>query len=144
TIGGLSSDLYNSGIYYTPLQKLWYYEVLITDIAVDSNSLGLDCKEHNYDRTIVDTGTTNMRFPKRVYKSILNHIQHKVQIMERPFSPSFWSGDEVMCWEDAMLPFQVFPTISLSMYHSENSLFKLHIPSECSLLVDDKLTSAPR
>ncbi|ESO89560.1 hypothetical protein LOTGIDRAFT_125352 [Lottia gigantea] len=128
TIGGLSSDLYNSEIYYTPLQKLWYYEVLITDIAVDSNSLGLDCKEYNFDRTIVDTGTTNMRFPKRVYKSILNHIQHK--IMERPFSPSFWSGDEVMCWEDAMLPFQVFPTISLSMYHSENSLFKLHIPSE--------------
>jgi beta-site APP-cleaving enzyme 1 (memapsin 2) len=45
--GGIDSSLYDGEMLYTPIVKKWYYEVIITDIAVNTmqESLGLDCKK---------------------------------------------------------------------------------------------------
>ena len=43
--GELDEDLYKGDLLYTPVVKKWYYEVVITDIAIDGESLHLDCKK---------------------------------------------------------------------------------------------------
>lgn len=60
---------------YTPIVKKWYYEVIITDISVNGNSLGINCKKYNYDKTIVDSGTTNLRVPEEVFNLILIQLK---------------------------------------------------------------------
>ena len=32
-------------MYYVPIHKEWYYEVIITDIKVNGDSLNMDCEE---------------------------------------------------------------------------------------------------
>ena len=44
-LGGVSEELYKGEIFYSPIVKEMYYEVVISDIAVDGDSLELDCKE---------------------------------------------------------------------------------------------------
>lgn len=46
-LGNIDETMYQESIYYTPIQRTSYYEVLITDIQVNGTSLGLDCKEVN-------------------------------------------------------------------------------------------------
>lgn len=41
----MDKDLYEGDLLYTPVVKKWYYEVVITDIAVGGESLNLDCKK---------------------------------------------------------------------------------------------------
>lgn len=43
--GDIDDELYKGDMLYTPIVKKWYYEVVITDIAVDGESLNLDCKK---------------------------------------------------------------------------------------------------
>ena len=38
-------------------------------------SPGLNCKKYNYDKTIVDSGTTNLRVPEDVFNAILVHLK---------------------------------------------------------------------
>ena len=40
--------LYDGPIFYTPIVNEMYYEVVVMDIAVDSQSLGMDCLEVCY------------------------------------------------------------------------------------------------
>ena len=41
----MDEELYEGDLLYTPVVKKWYYEVVITDIAVGGESLNLDCKK---------------------------------------------------------------------------------------------------
>lgn len=45
TIGGIDKKLYNGDIHYVPIKRRAYYEIVIGDIKINDNSLGLDCKE---------------------------------------------------------------------------------------------------
>ena len=83
----MDNDLYKGDMLYTPIVKKWYYEVLITDFAVNGISLGLNCKKYNYDKTIVDSGTTNLRVPEEVFNNILIHLKKydKVSTQKKKF-----------------------------------------------------------
>ena len=73
--GDLDEELYKGDMLYTPVVKKWYYEVIITDIAVNGVSLGVNCKKYNYDKTIVDSGTTNLRVSTEVFNAILVELK---------------------------------------------------------------------
>ncbi|CAG2257140.1 BACE1 [Mytilus edulis] len=45
TFGGKDHGLYKGDIYYTPIHKQWYYDIVIVDVKVGGTSLNLDCKE---------------------------------------------------------------------------------------------------
>lgn len=47
--------MYEGDLLYTPVVKKWYYEVVITDIAVGGESLALDCKKVNKKELICDS-----------------------------------------------------------------------------------------
>ena len=53
--GGIDNSLYDGEMLYTPIVKKWYYEVVVTNIAVNTmqESLGLDCKKVNVHTKII-------------------------------------------------------------------------------------------
>ncbi|KFP80635.1 Beta-secretase 1, partial [Apaloderma vittatum] len=74
-IGGIDRSLYVGDIWYTPIRKEWYYEVIIVKLEVNGQDLNMDCKEYNYDKSIVDSGTTNLRLPKKVFEAAVKSIK---------------------------------------------------------------------
>lgn len=44
-IGGIDRSLYVGDIWYTPIRKEWYYEVIIVRLEVNGQDLNMDCKE---------------------------------------------------------------------------------------------------
>ncbi|PIK41712.1 putative beta-secretase 1 [Apostichopus japonicus] len=54
TIGGIDDTLYKGKIFYTPLREKWFYEVVITNIKIDNQSLGMDCKEVSDNLLVID------------------------------------------------------------------------------------------
>ena len=59
----MDEELYEGDLLYTPVVKKWYYEVVITDIAVGGESLNLDCKKVTI---IYPLNVTEMLFLQRV------------------------------------------------------------------------------
>lgn len=59
----MDEELYEGDLLYTPVVKKWYYEVVITDIAVGGESLNLDCKKV---KIIYALNVTEMLFLQRV------------------------------------------------------------------------------
>ena len=58
----MDEELYEGDLLYTPVVKKWYYEVVITDIAVGGESLNLDCKKV---KIIYPLNVTEMLFLQR-------------------------------------------------------------------------------
>uniref|UniRef100_A0A8D3CWU2 Beta-secretase 1 n=1 Tax=Scophthalmus maximus TaxID=52904 RepID=A0A8D3CWU2_SCOMX len=44
-IGGVDTSLYVGELWYTPIRREWYYEVIIVRIEVNGQDLNMDCKE---------------------------------------------------------------------------------------------------
>ncbi|XP_045209732.2 beta-secretase 1-like [Mercenaria mercenaria] len=128
-LGGTAPEPYNGELFPTPIYKEWYYEVVIVDIEVADKSLDMDCKEYNFGKTIVDTGTTNLRLPYRVFNKIVQHIVQELQLNPEVVPPNagFWSGEEVLCWKEGQVPYGVFPTVSLVLPANATASFKLVI-----------------
>uniref|UniRef100_A0A8B9J9C1 Beta-secretase 1 n=1 Tax=Astyanax mexicanus TaxID=7994 RepID=A0A8B9J9C1_ASTMX len=74
-IGGVDPSLYVGEVWYTPIRREWYYEVIIVRIEVNGQDLNMDCKEYNYDKSIVDSGTTNLRLPRKVFQAAVKAIE---------------------------------------------------------------------
>lgn len=49
-IGGVDPSLYVGELWYTPIRREWYYEVIIVRIEVNGQDLNMDCKEVRLDR----------------------------------------------------------------------------------------------
>uniref|UniRef100_A0A8B9TKY0 Beta-secretase 1 n=1 Tax=Anas platyrhynchos TaxID=8839 RepID=A0A8B9TKY0_ANAPL len=47
-IGGIDRSLYVGDIWYTPIRKEWYYEVIIVRLEVNGQDLNMDCKEEKF------------------------------------------------------------------------------------------------
>lgn len=126
TLGGIDPKLYFGEITYAPLQHERYYEVILTGITVGDMTLDVDCKELNMDKTIVDSGTTNLRLPRKVFSKLVMTFKKQVTI-ETTIPEEFWFGDSVMCWLTGSDPWRLFPNLRLSIVHSANSAFTLLI-----------------
>ncbi|XP_048651808.1 beta-secretase 1 isoform X3 [Marmota marmota marmota] len=74
-IGGIDHSLYTGSLWYTPIRREWYYEVIIVRVEINGQDLKMDCKEYNYDKSIVDSGTTNLRLPKKVFEAAVKSIK---------------------------------------------------------------------
>lgn len=48
----------------------WFYDITIYDITVDNESLttsSITCRDINNDKSIIDSGSTNLILPEKVY-----------------------------------------------------------------------------
>ncbi|KAA3671184.1 beta-site APP-cleaving enzyme 1 (memapsin 2) [Paragonimus westermani] len=114
-------------ILYTPIRKAWYYEIVLTDLLIDNESVVNDCKELNFDKTIVDSGTTNIYLPPRVHallvKRIVTYFGRRTQASNLDPTSNFWQGRTMFCKQAANgqlggttgLPYILFPTIEFRM-----------------------------
>ncbi|XP_061183759.1 beta-secretase 1-like [Saccostrea echinata] len=127
TFGGVDPTLHSGPVYYTNIHKQWYYEVVMVDVEVDGGSINLDCKEYNFPKTIVDSGTTDLRLPMKVYTSVINHIKNYVQKSPSapPVSLGFWNGDIDLCYKDGTIPYNIFPFVALEFAENEHQSFKI-------------------
>ncbi|KAK2190788.1 hypothetical protein NP493_68g01008 [Ridgeia piscesae] len=125
TLGGFDESSYSGPIFYTPIRKEGYYEVIITDIRVNNQSLKLDCKEYNFDKTIVDSGTTNLRFPKLVFKHVVERVKQHAKANKLDALDDLWAGEKMLCWPVGDMPWYAFPTLSLHLAISHNTSFQL-------------------
>uniref|UniRef100_A0A8C3VYQ4 Beta-secretase 1 n=1 Tax=Catagonus wagneri TaxID=51154 RepID=A0A8C3VYQ4_9CETA len=44
-IGGIDHSLYTGSVWYTPIRREWYYEVIIVRVEINGQDLKMDCKE---------------------------------------------------------------------------------------------------
>eukprot|EP00112_Aurelia_sp_Birch-Aquarium-sp1_P021149 Seg562.4 transcript_id=Seg562.4/GoldUCD/mRNA.D3Y31 product="Beta-secretase 1" protein_id=Seg562.4/GoldUCD/D3Y31 len=130
--GEIDEELYKGDMLYTPVVKKWYYEVIVTDIAVNGISLGFNCKKYNYDKTIVDSGTTNLRVSEEIFDSIITNLK-KYDKLGVP--DEFWIGRQMMCWNYDKTPWEEFPDMSISLLSaaSTSKEFTLKIPPQLYL-----------
>lgn len=91
TLGGTNSSLYSvgKGMHYTSIVEERFFSVLLTKIAVEDKTINMSCKEvciilyiaqvfvmlplcvkFNNDKTIVDSGTTDIFFPTDVFHEV--------------------------------------------------------------------------
>ncbi|KAL5019692.1 hypothetical protein ScPMuIL_002584 [Solemya velum] len=127
--GGTDDSLYTGDILYATIFKEWYYEIILVDVQVAGQSLNMDCKEYNFGKSIVDSGTTNLRLPLKVYDDVLARIKTKVatSFLGPDITNSFWASVDVLCWLEGNIPFDIFPVISLTVAMDKNSSFQLNI-----------------
>ncbi|KAI7800328.1 beta-secretase 1 precursor [Triplophysa rosa] len=125
-IGGIDPSLYVGELWYTPIRREWYYEVIIVRIEVNGQDLNMDCKEYNYDKSIVDSGTTNLRLPRKVFQSAVKAIEAASSTEQ--FPSGFWLGEQLVCWQSGTTPWHIFPVISLYlMSENRNQSFRISI-----------------
>ncbi|XP_056613487.1 beta-secretase 1 isoform X1 [Triplophysa dalaica] len=125
-IGGIDPSLYVGELWYTPIRREWYYEVIIARIEVNGQDLNMDCKEYNYDKSIVDSGTTNLRLPRKVFQSAVKAIEAASSTEQ--FPSGFWLGEQLVCWQSGTTPWHIFPVISLYlMSENRNQSFRISI-----------------
>nr|KAF6436967.1 beta-secretase 1 [Molossus molossus] len=140
-IGGIDHSLYTGSLWYTPIRREWYYEVIIVRVEVNGQDLKMDCKEYNYDKSIVDSGTTNLRLPKKVFDAAVKSI--KAASSTEKFPDGFWLGEQLVCWQAGTTPWNIFPVISLYlMSEVSNQSFRITIlPQQYLRPVEDVATS---
>ncbi|XP_071844093.1 beta-secretase 1-like [Apostichopus japonicus] len=145
TIGGIDDTLYKGKIFYTPLREKWFYEVVITNIKIDNQSLGMDCKEYNFDKTFVDSGTTKLRLPVRVFNEVVETIKERVSpefLKGDEIPENFWSGGTLLCREKFLGTniWDHFPSLTMSLAGmNAGEEFELLIPAKQYLrLVESK------
>lgn len=125
-IGGIDPHLYDGQLWYTPIRREWYYEVIIVRIEVNGQDLNMDCKEYNYDKSIVDSGTTNLRLPRKVFQAAVRAIEAASSTEQ--FPSDFWLGERLVCWQAGTTPWNIFPVISLYlMSENRNQSFRISI-----------------
>ncbi|DAZ95665.1 TPA: hypothetical protein N0F65_002462 [Lagenidium giganteum] len=88
---------YADDVVYTPLVQDKWYNVIITDVGVAGQSLGVDCQQINTPRSIIDSGTSNMAFPPAVYSRIIAELKTKVRAVLPETGDSFFSDDQPCC-----------------------------------------------
>ncbi|KAG9327884.1 hypothetical protein JZ751_018416, partial [Albula glossodonta] len=140
-------------VWYTPIRREWYYEVIIVRMEVNGQDLNMDCKEYNYDKSILDSGTTNLRLPRKVFQAAVTAIEaassvspsfsslslsvtpHTLlrflslyDLSTEQFPTGFWLGQQLVCWQARSTPWHIFPVISLYLLsENRNQSFRLSI-----------------
>uniref|UniRef100_A0AAQ5Y2G3 Peptidase A1 domain-containing protein n=1 Tax=Amphiprion ocellaris TaxID=80972 RepID=A0AAQ5Y2G3_AMPOC len=107
----MDPSLYVGELWYTPIRREWYYEVIIVRIEVNGQDLNMDCKEVGPD---ADTGMT-----EHSYNAVFQTEQ---------FPSGFWLGEQLVCWQAGTTPWHIFPVISLYlMSENRNQSFRISI-----------------
>ncbi|XP_036411790.1 LOW QUALITY PROTEIN: beta-secretase 2 [Colossoma macropomum] len=118
-MGGIEPTLYQGSVWYTPVLQEWYYQVEVLKLEVGDQNLNLDCREYNTDKAIVDSGTTLLRLPVKVFDAVVEAIAQMSLIQD--FSSGFFAGTKLACWVKGDSPWRFFPKISIYLRATNTS-----------------------
>ncbi|KAF6026143.1 BACE1 [Bugula neritina] len=128
TLGDVDRTQYTGSLYSVLVVKERYYQLLITDIKVGNTSLGVECAELNKDKTILDSGTTNLRLPTKVYSKFIKMLKLKSNISN--LGDAFWYGTDLACFNhsnDASSFYNQFPVIHLHILSTAQQEVVLYV-----------------
>nr|CAB3225059.1 beta-secretase 1-like [Phallusia mammillata] len=110
-IGGADLSLSAGPIEWTRIVQKWFYEIVIIGMKVGNQDVALDCTDFNDDRTIVDSGTSNLRFPTKVYAVLVQMI--KELVTQRSFTDEFYASEKMFCSTNINEVYSWFPNITI-------------------------------
>ncbi|XP_063812667.1 beta-secretase 2 [Pseudophryne corroboree] len=119
-MGGIEPSLYTGDVWYTPITEQWYYQVEVLKFEVGGITLSLDCEVFNADKAIVDSGTTLLRLPDKVFNALVDAIIQTSLIQN--FNNEFWTGSQLACWEKTEEPWVYFPDLSIYLRDVNSSM----------------------
>lgn len=117
----------------SPIRRAWFYEVLVVALDIGGKILTLPCVEYNTDKSIIDSGTSNLRLPSEVFKIVMSEIQSQTSVLEPPLPQEFWLGNEEVCWPENHKAWDAFPNITIHLANNNNSAFAITIPPQSYL-----------
>jgi len=122
-LGEIDATAFEGPVFFTRIRRRWYYDVVMTDVDVEGQSVGVEksCQEFNIDKTIVDSGTTNLRLPTKVFHRLVTLIKRETKLHHPPVPDEVWQGKEIMCWKKGSTPWERFPEIGLWLAHDSSS-----------------------
>ncbi|XP_063871122.1 beta-secretase 1-like isoform X2 [Scylla paramamosain] len=59
-----------------PIRRKWFYEVVVTALSLQGKEVSIPCIKFNTDKTIVDSGTSNLRLPPELWMNFPNLTIH--------------------------------------------------------------------
>lgn len=106
-----TSYLNTSALQYTPIVQQKWYVLTLTDVSVDSTSIG----SFSYGTVVVDSGTSLFVLPTAAYSALVTSLLSDPTVSPY-FSRAFFDGDDP-CVRHASLPdpLPAFPTIELAL-----------------------------
>jgi len=135
-IGGVDPRAFTGNMYYTPIQREMYYEVVVADMDVDGKPLGVPCGVFNSQRTIVDSGTTNVLLPAAAFNALVSALKKATSsAFYLPIPSGFWQRRQLICVADGTIDFAGFPVVGISLFANENHAFRLQLRPEQYLRV---------
>ncbi|XP_061714332.1 beta-secretase 1-like [Cydia pomonella] len=132
--------------YQTPVLRQRWYEVGVLSVRVIDQTTGVNdtvstqspvatdinneiCLKLNEEKSIVDSGTTNIRLPDTVFREIVGQIRNAVP-ETNVISDEFWYHGEAGCWpqpQEWSLPWIAIDLLSVD---ADNQYFTLEIPPQ--------------
>ncbi|KAK3891208.1 hypothetical protein Pcinc_004891 [Petrolisthes cinctipes] len=117
----------------TPVKRAWFYEVLVVEIEVGNRSINLPCVSYNTDKSIVDSGTSNLLLPPKVFQAVVAELQSHTVSLIPSLSEEFWVGNEEVCWPEDHQAWDVFPNITVHLAYDNTSAFSIIVPPKSYL-----------
>ncbi|XP_069190031.1 beta-secretase 1 isoform X2 [Procambarus clarkii] len=117
----------------TPIRRSWFYEVLVVAVGVGETLLSLPCVKYNTDKSIIDSGTSNLQLPSEVFKMVVSELQSQISESLAPLPKEFWSGSEEICWSQDHKEWDAFPNITVHLAYNNNSAFTITLQPQSYL-----------
>ncbi|KAI8421688.1 hypothetical protein MSG28_009674 [Choristoneura fumiferana] len=136
--------------YRTPVLRKRWYEVgvisvrALTDLVPINASLNNTnetivevkdfndemCLKLNEEKSIVDSGTTNIRLPEIVFGEIVGEIRNAARMTNVLISDEFWYHGEAGCWPEPQM--WSLPSIAIDLLSADanDQYFTLEIPAQ--------------
>ncbi|XP_050678957.1 beta-secretase 1-like [Leptidea sinapis] len=143
----------NNFVFRTPILRKRWYEVgvlsvrllnytntkkdVINNMEKDRNDThgvsNIDiesCRELNSEKSIVDSGTTSITLPNKIFRQVVDELKGAAQNSNMLILDEFWYRGEAACWPEPQEWSLPWIGIDLLSYEADNQYFTLEIPSQ--------------
>ncbi|XP_028177818.1 beta-secretase 1-like [Ostrinia furnacalis] len=138
----------NTSPFRTPILHKRWYEVGVLAIGIRhpnetlNNSITPDtfvsdnpneemCQKLNQQKSIVDSGTTDIRLPDEVYRELVHKLRQESQALNMLILDEFWYHGEAACWPEPQ-EWLALPWLQIALLSdvADNQYFTLEIPPQ--------------
>ncbi|KPJ06745.1 Beta-secretase 1 [Papilio machaon] len=88
------------------------------------------CQRMNEQKSIVDSGTTNIRLPDEMFRQVVNDLRNAAQTSNVLILDEFWYHGEAACWPEPQRWSLPRLAIHLLDFDAENQYFTLELPPQ--------------
>ncbi|XP_026733512.1 beta-secretase 1-like [Trichoplusia ni] len=131
-------------IFRTPILRKRWYEVGVLSISVMSTLSEADqtvmdtaknpnidmCLKLNAEKSIVDSGTTNIRLPDSLFRQVVDELKNIYRSSQVLILDEFWYQGEAACWPEPQVWTLPWLAIDLLSSDADNQYFRLEIPPQ--------------